>query len=225
MGEGFRASRLNSLGRYNGAGGYLEIGVHKGDTFRQVQIRSKVGVDPKFAYDSESENDEFTHHHEMTSDEFFVSAAQNYRPFDLIYLDGLHTFEQTFRDFCSTLSVAHKRTIWLLDDTMPTGPIAALPDPRRVNNLRNIMQDDSRAWMGDVFKVVLAIHDFFPQISYATYSGHGQTILWQQARADFAPRWNSLAAISSLDYLDLVENVELMRITDHPEGEIQLQQP
>ncbi|NEP71306.1 MAG: class I SAM-dependent methyltransferase [Okeania sp. SIO2G4] len=48
---------------------------------------------------------------EVSSDEFFRSYAKEFESFDLIYLDGLHTFEQTFRDFCAFLAVAHSKTI------------------------------------------------------------------------------------------------------------------
>ena len=39
---------------------------------------------------------------------------------DLVYLDGLHTFEQTYRDLCNTLMHAHPATVILVDDTVPT---------------------------------------------------------------------------------------------------------
>lgn len=56
--------------------------------------------------------------------------------------------------------------------------------------------------MGDVYKVIFAIHDFFPQFSYATFPGHGQTVLWLETRTDFTPTWDSLEKISRLSYWD-----------------------
>ena len=59
--------------------------------------------------------------------------------------------------------------------------------------------------MGDVFKVVVAIHDFFPQFSFATFPDHGQTVVWNQWREDFQPLWNSLETITRLDYSEFVK--------------------
>ncbi|NEP78862.1 MAG: class I SAM-dependent methyltransferase, partial [Okeania sp. SIO3B3] len=55
-----------------------------------------------------------------------------------------------------------------------------------------------------------AIHDFFPQFSFATFPDHGQTVIWNQWRKDFQPLWNSLETISRLEYLDFVELQETL---------------
>ena len=56
--------------------------------------------------------------------------------------------------------------------------------------------------MGDVYKVVFVIHDFFPQYSYASFPNHGQTVIWPETRWNFTPTWNSLEKISRLGYRD-----------------------
>ncbi|NES73873.1 MAG: class I SAM-dependent methyltransferase, partial [Okeania sp. SIO2D1] len=142
---------------------------------------------------------------EVSSDEFFKSYAQKFESFDLIYLDGLHTFEQTFRDFCASLAVAHSKTIWLIDDTCPRSYAQAQSSLQRCRQIQNFSGEKSGAWMGDVFKIVPAIHDFFPQYSFATFPDHGQTVVWQKWRKDFQPQWNSLKMISQLEYADFVE--------------------
>jgi len=63
---------------------YLEIGCETARTFAQVQLRRKVGVDPRHGGTLR-----------MTSDEFF---AQNREAFDLVFVDGLHLCEQVLRD-------------------------------------------------------------------------------------------------------------------------------
>jgi hypothetical protein len=198
--------RLNALAKINDAQTYLEIGVATGATFRRVQVPYKVAVDPHFGFDAREYSNALTIFHQVTSDIFFSQLAPNYKPFDLIYLDGLHTFEQTFRDFCASLRHSHSRTIWLLDDTHPTSLLAAHPDQMFALRLREktrFIRD--RRWMGDVYKVVFAIHDFFPQFSYATFPEHGQTAVWQETRADFAPTWNSLKKISGMKYRDFLK--------------------
>jgi hypothetical protein len=200
-----RAIRLNALAQINNAQRYLEIGVYKGKTFNKIDIPCKVAVDPSFRFDTKAYSRENIHFHEVTSDEFFVTRAHAYQAFDLVYIDGFHTFEQTFRDFCASLAYSHRRTIWVLDDTCPSNLAAAAPDKESFNTLRQQLHISSHDWMGDVFKVVCTIHDFFPQMSFATFPDHGQTAIWLSQRRDFSPMWNSLKAISDLEYYDFLE--------------------
>lgn len=213
-----RHGRLNSLGKVLGASRYLEIGVASGYTFFNVAAPFKVAVDPRFRFDYKSSESSTCRFHEVTSDSFFREYAGVYQSFDLIYLDGLHTFEQTFRDFCSTLAFSHERTVWLIDDTHPVSLSSSVPSQRVSRLLKTETQERSGAWMGDVYKVVFAIHDFFPQFTYWTFSGHGQTVVYKQQRYDFEPKWNSLEAISRATYSDfLVHKNEIMRVCN-PSG-------
>lgn len=58
------------------------------------------------------------------------------------------------------------------------------------------------------------LHAFFPQFAYATYPGHGQTVVWRERREDFAPAWNSLARIGRLGYLGFLANRRLLNVRD-----------
>ena len=71
-------------------------------------------------------------YHPITSDQYRMPLLGDERPFDLIFLDGLHTYSQTLRDFRASQALAHSRTVWLIDDTVPSDPIAADPDLQRV---------------------------------------------------------------------------------------------
>ncbi|MGH8002957.1 MAG: class I SAM-dependent methyltransferase [Brasilonema sp.] len=200
-----RFERLNALAKINSASRYLEIGVAQGVTFTQIDVSYKIAVDPKFKFNFQEYADQKTIFYEVRSDLFFSKFASEHDEFDLIYLDGLHTFEQTFRDFCASLKNSHKHTIWLIDDTHPSSWLAANPNPKFVKRLRKYLNIKDRRWMGDVFKVVFAIHDFFPQFSYATFPGHGQTVVWLENRDNFTPTWNSLEKISRLGYRDFLK--------------------
>lgn len=210
-----RFERLNALAAVNNASSYLEIGVSEGNTFFQVAVEVKVGVDPRFRFDSDERSDDLTRFHEITSDHFFATVASSYAPFDLIYLDGLHKFEQTFRDFCASLAFSHHGTIWLIDDTRPTSYASSLAEPAAVHRIRADTGDSDNRWHGDAFKAVLAIADFFPQFSFATFTGHGQTAVWFEPRSDFAPRWNNLETISRFDFAKYLEIAdEVMNFAD-----------
>lgn len=211
--------RVNDLARCTGASSYLEIGVHKGDTFQAVNIPHKVAVDPKFMFDFESCATQATIFHQTTSDQFF-SRQRNGESFDIVFLDGLHTFEQTFRDFCNTISVTHDRSLIIIDDTIPVDIYSSHPDQRLAIEMRRQTGGSGQAWHGDVYKIIFAIHDFFPSHSYVTIAtmGNPQTIVWRKSRQDFKPRFNSLERISRLDWFDLKSNIDLAHLVSEPEG-------
>lgn len=108
---------------------YLEIGCDKNEVFDTIPLDKefKIGVDP---------NSGGTHR--MTSDEFFKN---NKKEFDVIFIDGLHTYEQVQKDIINSLKVLKKSGIILFHDFLPLDEISADP-VRRL-----------RGWNGDVWKV------------------------------------------------------------------------
>jgi hypothetical protein len=201
------AIRINQLAAACDATTYLEIGVQTGATFRDVNIPNKVAVDPVFRFDVGASAQPGSEFHEITSDDYF-SKLHLQQKFDIIFLDGLHTFEQTFRDFCNSLHHCHERTIWVMDDTVPSDIYSAHKVQteavgRRVHELKNPKR---RAWHGDVYKVMFAIYDFFPSISFCTLNTgpHKQSLLWPEKRK-CTPLFNDLERISRLDYFDFLK--------------------
>lgn len=196
--------RINALANGLGSQNYLEVGVAAGDTFRAVTIPTKWAVDPRFRFDYAPLETEKIRFFNVPSDDFFISG-QAATPFDIVFLDGLHTFEQTFRDFCSSLLMTHERSIIILDDTIPSDIYSSLPDINLAIQSRQRAGLKGRAWHGDVFKMIFAVHDFFPMLSYATVAtgGNPQTIVWRERRSSFKPLFNSLEAISRLSFFDL----------------------
>jgi hypothetical protein len=200
------ASRLNRLLDRCVRRRYLEIGVATGSTFFHVDAEIKTAVDPHFRFsyrDYVSPNVAF---HEITSDAFFIGVDAG-TAYDLIYIDGLHEFRQALRDFCNSLSTSHSDTIWLIDDTVPSDVYSVLPSPQEAVRTRRCLGLKSRAWHGDTYKVIFAIHDLFPRFSYCTIVGSGnpQTIVWQESRADFAPYFASIEAIERVDYFEFMK--------------------
>lgn len=206
--------RLKAAAAINHARAYLEIGVKDGDTFLDVDIEYKDAVDPAFAFDTHLFATERVRFFSQTSDEFWVSRHP--RTYDVIFLDGLHTFEQTVRDLVASMRWAHARTIWLIDDTLPCDVFSALPDRERSFYERKRMNLPGLPWHGDVYKVVYAIHDFFPVLTYATITGSGnpQTLAWYAARRDFAPALNGWEAIARKTYFDIEPDIGLFRVMD-----------
>ena len=188
---------------------YLEIGVQSGDTFLNVDIQYKDAVDPEFSFDVHSYANEYVRFFRQESDKFWVS--KNPRIYDIIFIDGLHTFEQTCRDIVASLVYSHPKTIWVIDDTMPSDIFSAIPDIRRSYIERSRAGLSGSPWHGDVFKVVPFINDFMPNFSFATFmdGGNPQTVLWREGRENFAPIFNNFESISRFDYFNIADHAAL----------------
>ncbi len=212
----FTSKRLNRLAAALGAHSYLEIGVHTGGTFARVQVAERTAVDPAFPFPISDHEDEVTSFAEMTSDEFFsgLPAAKTY---DLIFIDGLHTFEQAYRDLCNSILHSHPGTVILLDDTVPSDVYSALRDPEQAFAFRAAAGPDGGvAWHGDTFKVVFAVHDFHLALDYRTIMGSGnpQTLVWRSNSGWRRPLLDSLEQITRLTYFDMVNNGHVLRQCD-----------
>ncbi len=203
--------RISRIAYHLGARSYLEIGVFRGKTFNGLQFDRKVAVDPRFQFEVADFQREGVEFHATTSDAYFTSCAGSQK-FDVFFLDGLHTFQQTFRDFCNSLACAHDRSVWLIDDVLPVDVYSAWPVESEALKFRRRAGGDGPQWHGDVFKVIFAIHDFFPTFSYVTITGSGnpQALVWKAPRGGFSPLLNSMEAIERLTYFDLLKRMEVL---------------
>ncbi len=211
--------RINKIAKHIRARSYLEIGVNLGLTFNGLDFERKVAVDPNFRFDTAEYRREGVEFHPMTSDRYFTEHGFS-QMFDIIFLDGLHTFQQTLRDFCNSLSCAHDHTVWLIDDVYPTDVYSAWPNQAEAVNFRKEAGGNSPAWHGDVFKVMFAIHDFFPMFTYVTL-GAGeniQALVWRAPRVGFSPIFNSMEAIERLSYFDLLGQQGILNLKSENDG-------
>lgn len=208
--------RLNLLAERLPVTSYLEIGVREGSTFLHISAEQKTGVDPKFQFDHLSAATSNIIFAEMTSDAFF-SGLPIETKYDLIFIDGLHTFEQVVRDFLNSLAHSHDKTVWLIDDTKPCDVYSALDTiSHAMKYRRQEAHSQDRSWHGDVYKIVFLLNDFFLNMNYRTLIGSGnpQTLVWKspnKAVSGHVARFGNLEGISRLDYFAMLENVALLR--------------
>ncbi len=111
---------------------YLEIGCEFDVMFNAVPAASKVGVDP---YSGGTER--------TTSDAFF---ARNTSRFDVVFIDGLHTYDQVRRDIVNAIPVLNKGGWIALHDMMPRDWIE-----------QHVPVVSGGAWTGDVWKVAFEL--------------------------------------------------------------------
>ena len=161
------ASRINRISGERPLSAYLEIGVKGGKTFQGVRAVSRVGVDPEPLIAL----DEIPHHCRIIakpSDEHFASENPLTR-YEAVYCDGLHEFEQTYRDVMNALDRLLPGGFVLVDDVVPSSPAAA---QRTIAAARDMAATSDPAWtgewMGDVFLVVRALQRHLPAIEFRT---------------------------------------------------------
>lgn len=130
---------------------YLEIGVQSGKSLALAKCEA-IGVDPMPQVSvTLSERAQVV---AMTSDEFFhghaVSLVKN--PPDLVFIDGMHLFEYTLRDFMHVEQLAAPWTLVVIDDIFPAHPVQA--ERRR----------RTRTWTGDVWKIYEILSRYRPDL-------------------------------------------------------------
>lgn len=157
------ARRINAvIDILGGVDLYLEVGVERGLTFQRISASELWGVDPHPAFDLRSLPSS-VRFFRQESDEFFSKLAGDVR-FDMVFLDGLHTFEQTYRDLLNVLNHSTARTVILVDDTHPIDSISAIPDMKRSFQSRKEAGDLTFEWSGDVYKLLPVLRRSHPEL-------------------------------------------------------------
>ena len=125
----YRWDLIEYLIKKNNYKNYLEIGCDKNQLFSKVNINNKIGVDPVSGGNVRK-----------TSDDFFT---ENKSSFDIVFIDGLHTYEQVKKDILNSVNCLLDEGIILVHDCMPDSlGKQAVP--------RYKMQ-----WNGDVWKAIV----------------------------------------------------------------------
>jgi hypothetical protein len=226
MFSNYSARRINRLlNAMRSPARYLEIGVETGHTFFEVAADFKTAVDPHFKFDTETTPcGASVEYLEMTSDSFFDKVKRDIT-YDLIFLDGLHTWDQTYRDFCNSLLITHDQSVIILDDIFPCDVFSTNRDQVEAVLMRQFMTGDpSISWHGDTYKVIPLISTFHPLLDFCTITtdGNPQTIVWRSSTPchPFTPMLSDPEALNmpSLDYLWFLRHQESYRPVKEQEG-------
>ena len=125
----FRWDLIEYLINKYGYSDYLEIGCDQDQLFSKIKIQNKVGVDPSNGGNVRK-----------TSDEFF---KENKKKFDIVFIDGLHTYDQVKKDILNSVNCLKENGIVLVHDCMPDSlSKQAVPRYRMI-------------WNGDVWKAIV----------------------------------------------------------------------
>ena len=171
---------------YLGAKTYLEIGIRYGETFNVIQCEKKIGVDLSIPEEMNMKGIL----HRMSSDEYFENHAQK---FDVAFIDGNHTFEQSLRDAENCLRYMNPNGAIILHDCNPTKLEQATPE----------YIGASPDWCGEVWKTIVTLRTR-PELSVLVFDvdyGVGMVMRKGQETLNF-----SHEEIESMTYKDLSRN-------------------
>jgi len=152
----------------------LEIGVADGASLARVPAPAiAIGVDPKpkLMYPPKTQ----AHVFPETSDEFFArrgpDAVLAGGPVDIGFIDGLHLYEQSLKDFINLEQYCGPRSVILMHDTVP------------LDEATQSRACDTQFHTGDVWKTVLCLKHYRPDLNIFT----------------IAAPWTGLTVIAGLD--------------------------
>lgn len=144
-----RIDIINGLIQKNGYTSYLEIGVNTpaqpGWSHDSINIATKHGVDPNRAVHATFP---------VPSDEFFAQHVK--QKYDIVFVDGLHIFEQAYRDIVNSLHCLNPKGTIVVHDCKPV---------KEVTQRRERASD---VWHGDVWKAILKLRLENPNVEIRT---------------------------------------------------------
>jgi len=180
----YRWDLIEYLIKKNNYTNYLEIGCDQNQLFSKVIIDNKIGVDPVSGGNIRK-----------TSDDFF---KENNDKFDIVFIDGLHTYEQVKKDILNSVNFLNVNGIILVHDCMPDSlGKQAVP--------RYKMQ-----WNGDVWKAIVDLRQKEDLDIYTCEMDQGIGIITKKKNSSLLSLNKPINKIKFRDYFDNYK--EYMRV-------------
>ena len=166
---------------------YLEIGCQSDVNFSKIIIKNKIGVDPQSGGT-----------HRMTSDDFF---KQNKSTFDLIFIDGLHVYEQVLKDIENSLKVLNENGVILIHDCLPA------------KIWHQTIPQTHSSWNGDVWKSIVKSRTRIDIDTYTIEADQGLGLILKRKNKDLLV--DKIENFKNLKFRDYyIHHKKFMRIID-----------
>jgi len=187
-----RKAVVNLLLSGNPDGAYLEIGCADNALFDAVMARRKTGVDPRQGGT-----------HRMTSDAFFAAHAAE--RFDVVFVDGLHLYDQVRRDLDGALSVLNPGGWIAFHDMLPRDWLE-----------EHVPQIRTRGWTGDGWKLAFELLAS-PDVAFRLVAiDHGVLVVKPLTARPRIPDLSATLAGERFDYL--YRNFALLPVAGYDEA-------
>jgi hypothetical protein len=206
---------------------YLEIGVDKGKVFLQVNVNKKLAVDPvlkipfkkKLSSCIKDYHNIFNEYFEITSDKFF-EIKQNHLEalsgIDLIFVDGLHAYEQAYRDVLNSLKYVSQKGIIIMHDCNPSTESEAKTECPPQNDSTSTEDKSGSLWCGDVWKTIVRLRSEQIDLNIFVLDCDFGIGVISKGKNEVLQNINE-KEISSLNYSDLDRNRQLLLNLKPPE--------
>ena len=140
---------------------YLEIGVNQGECFNAIDVETRIAVDPHFGFRRPARarlrsmlgRTQGTLYFKVTSDEFFARRAPRLAPFGVVFVDGLHTHEQAYRDVVNALAHLDDGGAVVVHDCSPATAAAAARSLDEAAHTPGFVGE----WNGDVLRAIVRL--------------------------------------------------------------------
>lgn len=160
---------------------YLEIGTFKNELFDHIKCKKKIGVDPASGGNIRK-----------TSDQFFQN---NIDKFDLIFIDGLHTYPQVKKDINNSINALNSNGIILLHDCFPRDYYYQAVPRSQIN------------WNGDTWKAFVEIRSKNKFDSYCLNADEGIGVILKKNNKNLLNlNLNDFSKLKYRDYFDNYKN-------------------
>ena len=165
---------------------YLEIGSDQDQLFSKVRIKNKTGVDPINGGNIRK-----------TSDNFF---RENKNKFDIIFIDGLHTYNQVKKDILNSINCLKDDGIVLVHDCMPDSlSKQAVPRYRM-------------SWNGDVWKAIVDLRQHENLEIYTCKIDQGIGVIKKKRNSSILKIEKNIKDLKFIDYYK--NNEKYLRVVD-----------
>jgi hypothetical protein len=157
----FRTQVIQNILDKRKSADYLEIGVDSGYNFFRINARRKVAVDPRFTFSKmermrwifKNRNNLFAKYYNGTSDSFFANLKTTCQ-FDVVFIDGLHAYEQSLKDFFHSLEHLKPNGVIVIHDCDPPNEASAYPATSYGEAALLNLPGWKGWWCGDVWKTI-----------------------------------------------------------------------
>lgn len=220
-----RIDLINEIVLRNNKSTYLEIGVARGTTFFQIECENKVAVDPKFMFNGlkkliwkyKNPTNKNNQYFNLTSDEFFTKEKdflKNLNGIDVIFIDGLHTFENSLQDVLNSLKYLKKDGYIIMHDCFPPHEAAAMPTKTYPTVEQRKVEGWTGAWCGDVWKSIAYLKAHYQSeldISVLnTDFGLGVITVKNSIPTNLSIDENSFSTFNQMTYNEMKKNAEVI---------------
>lgn len=170
----FRWDLIEYLNNKNKYTHYLEIGCDKNQLFSKINIKNKFGVDPSSGGNIRK-----------TSNDFFNT---NEKTFDLVFIDGLHEYQQVKDDILNSLKFLNKNGIILVHDCLPDS-MSKQAVPRY-----------KMSWNGNVWKAIVDLRAYDNVEIFTCEIDQGIAVIQKKTNTDILKTTKNIKELKFKDF-------------------------